>query len=31
MIYFDACYLAKSYLAEPDSANVIAFPKATPA
>lgn len=25
MIYFDACYVAKFYLAEPDSANVIAF------
>ncbi|HWB06564.1 MAG TPA: type II toxin-antitoxin system VapC family toxin [Verrucomicrobiales bacterium] len=25
MIYFDACYIAKFYLAEPDSANVIAF------
>ena len=24
MIYFDACYIAKFYLAEPDSANVIA-------
>ena len=27
MIYFDACYIAKFYLAEPDSANVIAFAK----
>ena len=27
MIYFDACYLAKFYLAEPDSPNVIAFAK----
>ena len=27
MIYFDACYLAKFYLAEPDSARVIAFAK----
>ena len=25
MIYFDACYIAKFYLAEPDSPNVIAF------
>ena len=25
MIYFYACYVAKFYLAEPDSANVIAF------
>ena len=25
MIYFDACYIAKFYLAEPDSAKVIAF------
>jgi len=25
MIYFDACYIAKFYLAEPDSARVIAF------
>ena len=27
MIYFDACYIAKFYLAEPDSPNVIAFAK----
>jgi len=25
MIYFDSCYIAKFYLAEPDSPNVIAF------
>ena len=25
MIYFDACYIAKFYLAEPDSAEVVAF------
>ncbi len=25
MIYFDACYIAKFYLAEPDSGRVIAF------
>ena len=25
MNYFDACYIAKFYLAEPDSPNVIAF------
>ena len=25
MIYFDACYVAKFYLAEPDSPNVVAF------
>ncbi len=30
MIYFDACYIAKFYLAEPDSANVIAFAKGNP-
>ena len=28
MNYFDACYLAKFYLAEPDSPNVIAFAQA---
>jgi predicted nucleic acid-binding protein len=28
MIYFDACYIAKFYLAEPDSPGVIAFAKA---
>lgn len=28
MIYFDACYIAKFYLAEPDSARVIAFAQA---
>ena len=27
MIYFDACYIAKFYLAEPDGPNVIAFAK----
>ena len=27
MIYFDACYIAKFYLAESDSPNVIAFAK----
>ena len=27
MIYFDSCYIAKCYLAEPDSAKVIAFAK----
>ena len=27
MIYFDSCYIAKFYLAEPDSPNVIAFAK----
>jgi hypothetical protein len=27
MIYFDSCYIAKFYLAEPDSPNVIAFTK----
>ena len=27
MIYFDACSIAKFYLAEPDSPNVIAFAK----
>lgn len=27
MIYFDACYIAKFYLAEPDSLSVIAFAK----
>lgn len=25
MIYFDSCYIAKFYLAEPDSPNVIAL------
>jgi hypothetical protein len=25
MIYFDSCYIAKFYLAEPDSPNIIAF------
>ncbi len=25
MIYFDSCYIAKFYLAEPDSPNVVAF------
>ena len=25
MIYFDACYIAKFYLAEPDSPSVTAF------
>ena len=30
MIYFDACYIAKFYLAETDSANVIAFAKSHP-
>ena len=28
MIYFDACYIAKFYLAEPDSPSVITFAKA---
>ena len=28
MNYFDACYIAKFYLAEPDSPNVIAFAQA---
>ena len=28
MIYFDSCYLAKFYLAEPDSARVTAFAQA---
>ena len=27
MIYFDSCYIAKFYLAEPDSPSVIAFAK----
>ena len=27
MIYFDACYIAKFYLAEPDCAHIIAFAK----
>ncbi len=30
MIYFDACYIAKFHLAEPDSASVIAFTKTLP-
>ena len=30
MNYFDACYIAKFYLAEPDSPNVIAFAQAHP-
>jgi hypothetical protein len=30
MIYFDVCYIAKFYLAEPDSANVIAFTAGNP-
>lgn len=30
MIYFDACYIAKFYLAEPDSPNVIATVQSQP-
>ena len=30
MNYFDACYIAKFYLAEPDSARVEAFARANP-
>ncbi|RBP42510.1 hypothetical protein DES53_106219 [Roseimicrobium gellanilyticum] len=30
MIYFDSCYIAKFYLAEPDSPKVISFARQHP-